>query len=192
MLGRREIRVDAVMFFHYFLGIRPGFDHGQFINGLGIIRYGTEAVNSDGHRAHAEETEGDETEGKDRGCELEGCRHDFHDGRRHRHEIGDKHEEQNGQAFPEGGEVTGDQSGENVKGSAALAGGVDDLFAVTGAGACEYLRKFGNQGAGDGPATDDGREGHPERHAAYVRQIGEKNIARGKGHDDGHDGGDPD
>jgi len=24
------------MFFHYFLGIRPGFDHGQFINGLGI------------------------------------------------------------------------------------------------------------------------------------------------------------
>jgi len=62
-----------------------------------------------------------------------------------------------------------DQSGENVKGSAALAGGVDDLFAVTGAGACEYLRKFGNQGAGDGPATNDGREGHPERHAAYVR-----------------------
>ena len=64
---------------------------------------------------------------------------------------------------------------------------------MTGAGAGEYLRKFRNQGAGDGPATDDDGEGQPEGHAAnYLRQLGEEDIARRKGHDDGHDGGNPD
>ena len=66
-------------------------------------------------------------------------------------------------SFPEGGEISGDQTGEDVQRCAALAGGVDDLFAVTGIGAREDLGEFRDQRAGDGPAADDDGKGQPGR-----------------------------
>ena len=67
VLGLLEIRFDAEVLLDHFLGILAAFDHGEFIDGLGVVRDRTEAVHGDRDRTHAEETEGDETEGEDRG-----------------------------------------------------------------------------------------------------------------------------
>ncbi len=157
-----EVRFDAEVLLDHLLGVLAAFDHGEFIDGLGVVRDRTEAVHGDRDRTHAEETEGDETEGEDRGGKQELLRHQAHDRAALGNEIGDEHQDQDDQAFPEGGEVSGDQTGEDVQGRAALTGGVDDLFAVAGLGAREDLGEFRDQRAGDGPAADDDGKRQPD------------------------------
>ncbi len=193
VLGLLEVGSDTEVLLHHVLGVGTGLDHGQFIDGLGVIGNRTEAVDGNRHGTHAEEAEGHEAEREDRGRKLEGIRKDGH----HRgclgHEIGDEHEEQNRQAFPEGGEIAGNQTGENVQRSAALAGGVDALLAVAGTCAGEDLGEFRNQRAGNGPAADDDGQGQPESHGVTHRgEFRQQEIAGAEGHSDRNDRGDPD
>ena len=61
-----EVRFDAEVLPDDLFGVLAAFDHGEFIDGLGVVRDRAEAVHGDRDRAHAEETEGDEAEGEDR------------------------------------------------------------------------------------------------------------------------------
>jgi hypothetical protein len=57
------------------------------------------------------------------------------------------------QAHPEGGEVAGDEAGEDVQRGAALLGAVGDLLDVAALGAGEDLGELGDERAGDGAAA---------------------------------------
>ncbi len=56
----------------YFFGVLAAFNHGELIDGLGVVRDRAEAVHGDRDGPHAQKAEGDETEGEDRGGEFEG------------------------------------------------------------------------------------------------------------------------
>ena len=66
------------------------------------------------------------------------------------------------QAHPEGGEVAGDETGENVQRSATVLGAVGDFPDVPRIGADEYFGELRNERASDGAATDDHRKHPPQ------------------------------
>jgi hypothetical protein len=86
-----EIRFDAEVFLDDLLRVLAVLDHGEFIDRLGVVRDGAEAVHGDRDRSHAEKTEGDQAEGEDRGGELEGIGHQGHDRPALGDEIGNEH-----------------------------------------------------------------------------------------------------
>ena len=65
MLGRFEIRLEPEIFPNFRIHIGDRLDQGQLINRLGIVSYGSIAVYSNGHRPHAQEPKGHQTESKD-------------------------------------------------------------------------------------------------------------------------------
>ena len=101
------------------------------------------------------------------------------------YEIGDEHENQDCQAFPEGREVTGDETGEDIQGCAAVTRGADDFLHVAGFGARKDLGEFRDQRACDGTAADDDGKCPPDG-PGYLPtwQIAEEQVARPEGDDD--------
>ena len=79
------------MFLDNCFRVLTGFDHRKLIDGLSVIRYRTETINGDGHRAHAQETESDQTESENRSSKNEFGRQYRDDGRIFRYQIGYKH-----------------------------------------------------------------------------------------------------
>ena len=101
ILGILEVRAETEIFLDVFLDTLAAFDLAQFIDRLGIIRDRAIAVHRDGHRSHAEETEGNEAERKDRRGETELRRHERDQSRVLREVIGDEHEDHDDQTHPE-------------------------------------------------------------------------------------------
>ena len=126
--------------------------------------------------------ESHQTEGKDR-------RIDHEIGQSHgAGYVGDEHEHEDRHAEPEGAEVTGHQTGEDIERGAAFTGRGNDLFAMFGLGAGKDLDKLRNDGRGERTATDDDRELPPQA----VGKGAQLPLAHGKGYDDGKDRRDPD
>jgi len=193
MFGQLKVGSDAVSRLDDVLGILAGFDHGQFINGLRIVGYRTEAVHRDGDGAHAQKTEGHQTERKDRRRKGECRGHQRHNGRILGNHVRDKHQKHNHHSQPETGEVPRDETGQDVQRRPALFGSVDDFFAVTGRGAGEDFGEFGNQRAGNGSAADDHRQSPPQVCVFGIKVICvQQEITCRKGNADGNDRGNPD
>ena len=107
------------------------------------------------------------------------------------HQIGDEHENQDCEPFPEGREVTGHKSGEDVERCPAVTGRADDLLHVARLRARKDLGEFRYQGAGNGAAADDDGKRPPETGILGV-EVTEKHIACPEGNNDRDDRGDPD
>jgi hypothetical protein len=108
----------------------PGnlFDGRQLVDRLGVVGDRAVAIDGDRHRAHAEEAEGDQAEGEHGGHDaglggsglITATRSPCDTGRRR--SSGDDDE-----AHPEGGEVAGDQAGQDVEAGAAFTRRGDDF-----------------------------------------------------------------
>ena len=191
MLGAFEVRGETEVLLDLFAHVRDRLDHGEFVDGLGVVGNRAEAVDRDGDRAHAEETECHQAEREHRGREHEFRRHHVDDGCVLGNQVGDQHEGQDGEAFPECREVAGNETGQDVERRAAFAGRVHDLFAVAALGGGEHLGELGDQGAGDGAAGDDRGERPPEVGGFDRVEVGQEHVARREGHCDGNERGDP-
>ncbi len=71
-----EVGVEAELLLDLRSYVRDALDLRELVDGLGVIRNRAEAVDRDGHRTHAEEAEGHQAEGEDRGREGELRRHE--------------------------------------------------------------------------------------------------------------------
>src|ERR1017187_2476077 len=183
-LGLFEIHSEAEVLLDVLPDIGQGLDHGEFVDGLGVVGDGAIAIDGDGDRSHAEEAEGHQAEGEDRWGE-----HDAADEHR-AHVIADAHEGQHGEAQPVSAKVAGHKAGEDVERRTAFARAGDDLADVARVGGGEDLDELGDEGAGEGAATDDGGELPP--HALVAAELGDHEHADDVGEDDGKDGGEPD
>src|SRR5664280_2247346 len=183
LLGLLEVRLETEGLLNVGLDARHGFDGGEFVHALGVVGDGAVAIHRDGDRAHAEEPEGNQTEGEDGGRQHQGAGHHG------AHEVADAHEKKHGHTEPVGAEVARHEAGEDVERSAALARAGDDLADVARIGGGEDLDELGNQRAGQGAATDDGGELPPQRTIAAER--GDHHGADDVGQDDREDGSEP-
>ena len=102
------------------------FNLRQLKNRLGIIGYRTVAVNRNGNGPHAEHTECHQTEGKD--CRINHIGIQPLTGGK----KGDYHQADHDQTFPECGEITGNNTGNNIQGSAGFTAGVDNFLNMFG------------------------------------------------------------
>src|ERR1035437_4207296 len=183
LLGLLEVRFETEGLLNVGLDARHGFDGGEFVDALGVVGDGAVAVHRDGDRAHAEEPEGDQTEGEDGGRQHQGAGHHG------AHEVADAHEKKHGHTEPVGAEVARHEAGEDVERSPALPRAGDDLADVARIGGGEDLDELGNQRAGQGAATDDAGELPPQRTIAAER--GDHHGADDVGQDDREDGSEP-
>jgi len=148
--GEPEVALDLI------LDTGNLLDGGELEDGLRVVRHGAVAVDGNRHRSHPEHSEGHQTEGKDgrEGHEVsergEAC------------QVGDQHQDGEGQALPEAGEVAGDQAGEDRQPGAAFRGRVDDLVAMRAPRACEHAGQLGDDRRGERAAADDRRQLPPE------------------------------
>ncbi len=76
---------------------------------------------------------------------------------------------------PEGAEVAGDESGEDVQRGAAFLGTGDDFADVAAVGGGEDFDELGDQRPGEGAATDDRGEFPPE--GRVVGEVGNQQVA---------------
>src|SRR5260370_3603191 len=88
-LGLFEVRFETEGLLNVGLDDGHGFEGGKFVDGLGVVGDGAVAIHRDGDRTHAEEPEGDQTEGGDGGSQQEGGGSEGHHGA---HEVADAHE----------------------------------------------------------------------------------------------------
>ena len=116
--GKPEIPLDL------FLDARDVFGLRQLEDGLGVVGHRTVAVDRDVDRAHAEESVGNQTEGEDRRIVNDFNRYEKADEIRAGQETGNQH------AHVEGAEVTGDNTGQDGQGCAALTRRGYDLLHV--------------------------------------------------------------
>ena len=119
-----KVGFEPEILFDFRADVRHGFDAAQFINGLGVVGDGAEAVHGDDDRRHGQEAEGHEAEGEDRRGELELFRHEREQGRILRELVGREHQRDDHQPHPERAEIARDKAGQNVQRRAALAGAV--------------------------------------------------------------------
>ncbi len=108
MLGFVEIGFKAEFFLNLFVHILDLFDQGQFVNGLRVVSYRAIAVHRNGHRSHPQHTEGYQAESEDGGIAHYIAESESTEIVGHRHQ-GDEHH-----ADPEGAEVAGYHTGEDV------------------------------------------------------------------------------
>ncbi|OPY10951.1 MAG: hypothetical protein A4E66_01455 [Syntrophus sp. PtaB.Bin001] len=131
MLGKAEIWLLTISLLHNVFHIGTGFNQGQFIDGLGVVRYRAEAVDSYGDGPHSQEAESNQTESKDGGSKLKCFRHESENSRGLGDQIRDQHQGKNSQSLPESGEIAGNHSGENIEGRTTLAGSINDFRTMT-------------------------------------------------------------
>ena len=103
-LGSFEVHVDVEVSLQFRLDVGNLFDEGKFINRLRVVGDGAVGIHSDGDGAHAQETESDETECKNRSGD-----HQVSQARISAHvcdQIADGHESDHGQAEVVTGEIS--------------------------------------------------------------------------------------
>ncbi len=148
-LGTREIHIDAKFVFELSLNAWNLFDEAELINALRIVGDRSVGIDGDGDGPHAEKSEGHEAEGKYSNGDLGAGIEEGGDaggsaeiGKR----IGRSHEAANDDsAHPVGGEISGGEPAENIKGCTALATGGDDLADMAALDAGKDLREFRDQ-----------------------------------------------
>jgi hypothetical protein len=109
-LGRLEVRLEAEVLLDLLFDVGNRLDEGELVDRLRVVGDRAVGVDRDGHRAHAEEAEGDQTEREDAGASImllprEG----------HRHVVGDAHQDREHHAQPVGREVAGGEAGQDVE-----------------------------------------------------------------------------
>ena len=183
-LGAFEIDVDVEVLLQLALDVGNLFDQRELVDGLRVV--GDRAVGVDGDRdwAHAEEAEGHQTEGEDRRGDHQAAETHVAD------EVADGHQKDHGEADVVGGEIAGDEAGENAERCAAFFGGGDDFLDVARFGGGEDFHEFGNDRACERAAGDDRRELPPLRRVIAERRNDQRRDPVGEG--DGDDRGDPD
>ena len=186
VLGDVPPGCESVLLLDVLGGIRDLLDGRQLVDALGVV--GDRAVGVDG-RAHAKEAEGHQAEGEDSPLDLAHGSHVAQAGTGAGDEEGDAHEGDDDDAQPESGEITGNQTGQDVQGGAAFAGARDDLTDVPGVRRGEGLDELWDEGAGQGAAGDDDGQLPPHRPVAH---RAEHPPGGEDGQQDRHDRGDPD
>ena len=124
VLGLLELDVEAEVLLDLLLDVRDALDDGELVDALRVVGDRTVRVDGDRDRTHAEEAEGDEAEGEDRGRVEAADHHDVAEARRAArvgHHVRGAHEDDEDDAHPVGAEVTGGEAGEDVERRAALA-----------------------------------------------------------------------
>ena len=116
----KSFLISSLMF-----GMR--LDERELVDRLRVVGDRAVGVDGDGDRAHAEEAEGDQAEGEHRRGHRRAA---ASSSPMHRDAVGDAHQDDDDDAHPVGGEVAGDEAGEDVERGAALARRGDDLAHV--------------------------------------------------------------
>ena len=124
VLGPAQVGREAEVPLDLLLDAGDGLDHRELVDGLGVVGDRAVGVHRDRDRAHAQEAEGHQAEGEDRG------RHHDRAQAGRRDAVGEAHQQEDRQAQPVGAEVAGDEAGEDAQGGAALLGGLHHLLHV--------------------------------------------------------------
>ena len=148
------MRLETKVLFDLRVDVLDLFDRGKLVDGLGVVGHRSVGVDGDGHRAHAQEAERHEAEGKHgRGdhdvAETLGA-----------DDVADAHEDHDGEADVVATEVTRDETGEDVERRPALPGRGDHFLDVGRLGGGEDLHQFRDESSGQRTHADDDRE-HP-------------------------------
>ena len=174
--------IEAEVTPDFVLNARDLVDGRQFVDALRIVGHWTIRIDSDRHRAHTQEAEGDQPEGEDRRRQHQGAQSQRADEERPGHQAENRGTE------PERREVARHQAGQNIQGRPALLGADDDLPDVAALDGGERLHQFRDQRAGKGAERDDRAQFPP--HA--VAQVRDHREAGEIGQDDRNDAGEPD
>ena len=188
VFGDVEVGLESEVFLDLGSHIRDLLDGRQFVDRLGVVGDRAVGVHGDGHGAHAQEAEGDQTKGEHRGREHDVAQALGAD------DVADPHEDHDREAEVVAAEVTGHETGEDVERRAAFLGGGDDFLDVSRLGGGEDLHQLGDDGAGQSTHADDDGQ-HPPIVAvslAHLSATADEEVGHHEGEDDGHDRGQPD
>src|SRR5262245_28386582 len=114
MLGVFKIRLEPKVPFDLWTDSFARFNLAQLIDRLCVVRDWPEAIDGDGHRSHAQETERDQAESEDRRCKSELSGHQLQQRVMLGELVADQHQSEDGEPLPERGEVPCDKAGQNV------------------------------------------------------------------------------
>ena len=73
LLGLFEVRLETEVLLEVGFDAGEGLDGGEFVDGLRVVGDRAVAIHGDGDRSHAEEAEGHQAEGEDRGSQHDGA-----------------------------------------------------------------------------------------------------------------------
>ena len=151
VLGAFKIHIDVEVFLDLGSNIRHLLDQRKFIDRLRIVGDRTIGIDRDRHRAHAEEAEGNQAEGKHRCCNH-GCRH----AQAHlAEEVGDRHQGDHRKTQPIPRKISGDKAGEDSERRATFFCRSHHFVHVAGVYRGEDFDQFRNHRSGQRSAGDD-------------------------------------
>src|SRR5579859_4686530 len=166
--GQAEIHVHVIVPLEFLPNVRNLFDLRKLIDRLRVVRHRAVGIHSDGHRAHAQKTEGHQPK----------CEHG-----RSQHQISqtqvadqgtDGHQQHHRESQIIGGEVTGHKAGKDPQRRAAFLRRNHHLFNVPRFGGGENFYQFRNDGARQRPAGNDSGQLPPLRGVAT--QFGNDDV----------------
>jgi hypothetical protein len=109
VLGTLEIDVEPVVLLDFLLDVGDRLDHRQLVDRLRVVGDRAVGVDRNRHRSHAEEAERHETEREHR-------RRDHQSAEPLKaHQVGDRHQDDDGEPEPVGAEVAGDEARQDVE-----------------------------------------------------------------------------
>ena len=188
VLGHLPPGSEAELGLHLLVDVGQLLDGRQLVDALGVVGDRPVGVDGNRHRAHAEETEGHQTEGEDGPLHLAHRAHVTQARSGSRDQKCGTHEGDDRHTQPVSGEVAGHQTRQDVQRRPALLGAGDDLAHVTGVGGGEGLDQFGDEGSGQGAARDDDGEFPPHGAVTHAAEHPPRRQGREQ---DRHRRGDP-
>ncbi len=121
MLCPLKVHIKAVLALQFGLDVGHDLDQRQLVDRLCVVGDRAVGIHRDGDRAHAQKSEGDQPECKDRFRNHQRMQSHGAD------VVSDAHQDDHRDTQPESGEVSGDEPGEDVQRCAAFTRGRDHL-----------------------------------------------------------------
>ena len=137
-LARSKLTVDVEIFLDFGFDVGNLLDQRKFVDGLGVVGDGAVGIDGDGDRAHAEESEGDQTERENRRSQHGRGRSQAHGAE----VVGDGHQQHHRQAEVVAGEIPATNP-ERIPSDAPPSSRRDDDFPhMPRFGRGEYFHQF--------------------------------------------------